>query len=415
MKRCHFLFCVAIALGLPIPLSAEAAPYGASYAPNSLSCMTPDQVKTHPIKVYNNGDINWTPSGTNPFRLSYHWYQAANAVVWDGLRTNLPNVVGAKMSALQNSVNLNANLQAPANLGTYTLQWDMVHEGVTWFSQQVVPTGDQTVEVKASCPGGLVQLCEWTGCEGVLVPVGPPKIDVVVALISNITPGGAVVVKGSRFGSAEGKLYLKGLKKYTGGELGLVEISIAKEQGKDFWKSTGVIGFIPGDITEVKDQPAKLQIKTTAGKWSNEYPVNFTAKKDTKQLPASDVQVSCSDEADYDSCYNVVHQDSIPAFFCAHLHSIGLGGGTFRGYHWTCVGSSNGTDSFSASLKNGWRFDHAALDDLSGSVFQTVTMSGFQSGATSTNVKLKWNNANVDYVLYNVNVSIIGPKGVPHK
>jgi hypothetical protein len=281
---------------------------------------------------------------------------------------------------------------------------------VAWFSNQGVPTGNQTVEVKASCPGSLVGLCAIIDCGGVLV--GPPKIDVVVPFVSNITPGGSAVIKGSWFGNDEGELYLKGLKKWNGVALLPIKLAIAKEPGKDFWKSTGVIGFIPGNITEVKDQPATLQIKTKAGKWSNEYPVNFAAKKDTKQLPAGDVQVSCSDEADWDSCNSVSHKDSIP--FCSAPFVSG-GGGTFSGYHWTCVGSSNGTDSFSASLKNDWRFEHAALADLSGSVFQTVTMSGFQSGATSTNVKLKWNNANVPAVYYIVNVSIIGPKGVPHK
>jgi hypothetical protein len=394
MRRSRFLFYVAVVLGLLIPLSAEAAPYGASYVPNPLSCLTPNQVKTHPISLTNTGTNTWTIQRPGGYHLSYHWYQGANQVVWEGDRTYLPNQVNPNQS-----VALQANLKAPAALGTYTLTWDMVHENVAWFSSQGVATGNQTVEVKSSCLtfGPFI---------------GPPKIEQVVPFVSNITPGGSAVIKGSWFGNDEGDLYLKGLKKWNGVALSPIKLTIATEPGKDFWKPTGVIGFIPGNITEVKDQPATLQIKTKAGKLSNEYPVNFAAKKDTKQLPAGDVQVSCSDEADLDSCNNVVHSDSIP--FCSAPFVSG-GGGTFSGYHWTCVGSSNGTDSFSASLKHDWRFEHAALADLSGSVFQTVTMSGFQSGATSTNVKLKWNNSNVSYVLYKVNVSIIGPKGVPHK
>ena len=95
------------------------------------------------------------------------------------------------------------------------------------------------------------------------------------------------------------------------------------------------------------------------------------------------------------------------------------GGGTFSGYHWTCVGSSNGTNSFWASLSNGWLFDQAALTNLSHNPTLTasgnVTMSGFQAATTSTNVKLKWNNANMTYALYSVYVFIVGPKGVPYK
>jgi hypothetical protein len=38
------------------------------------------------------------------------------------------------------SVTLQITLDLPAQTGSYTLQADMVHEGVTWFeSQQVVP------------------------------------------------------------------------------------------------------------------------------------------------------------------------------------------------------------------------------------------------------------------------------------
>jgi len=264
-----------------------------------------------------------------------------------------------------------------------------------------------TLQVKSL----ITDLCAKTDC-GTLFCL-TPQIKEFMFFMSGIPsssvamPGGIVVIKGCGFGSTAGTIRLVG----SAPAFKLDAVSNQKQIIE--WKD-GLVSWELPMVTGVVDQPAMLQIKTHNNKESNEFPVNFKATQDIKQLPASHVQVSCSDESDHDSCNNVFHSDSSP--FCSAPFVSG-GGGTFSGYHWTCVGSSNGTDSFSASLKkeNGWRFDHAALDDLSGSVFQTVTMSGFQSGSTSTNVSLKWNNAHVSYVLYSVKVSIVGPKGVPHK
>lgn len=132
-------------------------PYGASYGPGPLSSLARGQTTAVTIQVVNTGSLTWTPSAPNPFHLSYHWYNAGSvgagsapkalAVVWDGLRTNLPGPIGPNQTTLSP---LNANVQAPLAAGTYVLKWDMVQEGspVTWFSQNQVPTGDQTVVVK---------------------------------------------------------------------------------------------------------------------------------------------------------------------------------------------------------------------------------------------------------------------------
>ena len=263
-------------------------------------------------------------------------------------------------------------------------------------------------------PGGgtLGDLCQKINCGALF---GPAVIKQVVPFISNITSSGYVAIKGSGLGNVDGELWLKGLKKWNGASVGDVKLSIPSEQGKDYWTPTTVFGWIP-PIVGVKDQPAKLQIKTKAGKWSNEFPVNFIAERDLKQLQSSEVQVSCSDEADWTRATTSCTPIPSPSVTARPLFQ---GGGTFSGYHWTCVGSSNGTDSFWASLSNGWLFDQAALTNLSHNPTLTasgnVTMSGFQADTTSTNVKLKWNNANMTYALYSVYVFIVGPKGVPYK
>lgn len=129
--------------GDPRPSPKPTAPYGATYQPGALQSLNRNQTRTVAVQVTNTGSLIWTPTNPNPFRLSYHWFKGTQEVVRDGLRTSLAGPV-----AFNQSVSLNANLRAPSSPGTYTLKWDMVHEGVTWFRTKGVPTGDQTVVVK---------------------------------------------------------------------------------------------------------------------------------------------------------------------------------------------------------------------------------------------------------------------------
>jgi hypothetical protein len=105
--------------------------------------MNRNQTRTLTVQVTNTGSLPWTPGFPNPFRLSYHWFQGNREVIRDGLRTNLTGPV-----AFNRGATLNAKLRAPSSPGTYTLKWDMLQEGVTWFRAKGVPTGDQTVVVK---------------------------------------------------------------------------------------------------------------------------------------------------------------------------------------------------------------------------------------------------------------------------
>jgi phosphoglycerol transferase MdoB-like AlkP superfamily enzyme len=91
-----------------------------------------------PLVVINQGGVSWTPSA---FHLSYHWLwfiprELAHRSRWnvpyhDGIRTDLPSAV-----APAGRVRVDGRLLAPAYPGLYWLQWDMVEEGVTWFSQE---------------------------------------------------------------------------------------------------------------------------------------------------------------------------------------------------------------------------------------------------------------------------------------
>jgi lipoteichoic acid synthase len=90
-----------------------------------------------PLVVANQGTQPWNPA---TIHVSYHWLWLIprelphrsrwNVPYHEGIRTDLPSLVapGAR-------VRVDGRLLAPVYPGLYWLQWDMVDEGVTWFSQ----------------------------------------------------------------------------------------------------------------------------------------------------------------------------------------------------------------------------------------------------------------------------------------
>ncbi len=93
-----------------------------------------------PIIVTNDSAVSWTSA--DGFALSYHWLDATGeTVVWDGLRTPLPNAV-----APGTSIELSASVEAPRRPGDYLLRWDVVQEGAGWLSETEA-TGPDAVPV----------------------------------------------------------------------------------------------------------------------------------------------------------------------------------------------------------------------------------------------------------------------------
>ena len=82
-----------------------------------------------PLVVTNDSSLSW--SSAEGFALSYHWLDAAGEiVVWDGLRSPLPEIVAPGVS-----IGLTVSVQTPRRPGDYQLIWDVVHEGVQWLSE----------------------------------------------------------------------------------------------------------------------------------------------------------------------------------------------------------------------------------------------------------------------------------------
>lgn len=144
-------------VGLAMLLALSAAcqrllppPYSLSFSLEASSprLLEASQGVSVPVIVGNDGLRAWDPARVH---LSYHWLwlvprELAARSRWDvpyhtGIRTDLGVPVGpGERSSLE------ARLLAPAVPGLYWLQWDMVEEGVTWFSQ-VAPRQPRTLVV----------------------------------------------------------------------------------------------------------------------------------------------------------------------------------------------------------------------------------------------------------------------------
>ena len=135
----------APAAGQPPP-APGARTYGATYAPAARALAVAGSLGTVALTVTNTGSFAWSAGGANPVALSYHWVDAAGgAVIWDGARTRIAaDVPVGGASTLQ------ATVRFPASPGTFTLRWDLVEEGVTWFSARGVPTRDLAVAVNGA-------------------------------------------------------------------------------------------------------------------------------------------------------------------------------------------------------------------------------------------------------------------------
>ena len=139
MKRLMYvagavLVCLAVSfpLGTLFALPAWGAPvYGVSWSGSDApSAMDVDQTYVVSLDIANTGDFTWPSSGDNPVQIGYHWYTSAgNLLVWDGERSALPSDV-----APGGSTTVTASVIAPSSPGAYVLGWDLIHEGVTWFS-----------------------------------------------------------------------------------------------------------------------------------------------------------------------------------------------------------------------------------------------------------------------------------------
>jgi hypothetical protein len=107
------------------------------------------------ISFTNSGTLAWPATGANAVRLGYHWRNGScpgsSIAVWDSGHASLPADVppGGSVNSLA------VNLVAPTTGGTYCLQYDLIREGITWFSWQGAAMLQKAVSVTS--PAYVVQ------------------------------------------------------------------------------------------------------------------------------------------------------------------------------------------------------------------------------------------------------------------
>jgi hypothetical protein len=124
------------------------ATYGVTWGNHSIPlAMEKGATQTIRVSFTNTSSFTWQNTGANPVRFSYHWRAGAcngtSSAVWQGLTTNLPVPVAPGGTI----TNLGARIQAPPTDGTYCLQFDLIHEGIDWFSARGAPMLSRTVRV----------------------------------------------------------------------------------------------------------------------------------------------------------------------------------------------------------------------------------------------------------------------------
>ena len=121
--------------------SGYAVGYGASTTPSQATIGARVTLR---VDVNNYGPRTLTAVGTNPVRLSYHLYgSTGSTITWDGLRGFLPGDIPPGQSA-----SVEVDVQLPSTVGTYTIAWDLVQEGVAWFSQLGLSQKRESVSVQ---------------------------------------------------------------------------------------------------------------------------------------------------------------------------------------------------------------------------------------------------------------------------
>ncbi|MCQ3980339.1 MAG: hypothetical protein DPW09_43560, partial [Anaerolineae bacterium] len=90
------------------------------------------------VAVQNVGSLTWTRSGATPFQLGFQWYNTSGQMVAFPPQLDFHSPLPADVPP-DGGVLIQARLRTPDAPGVYQLRWDMIHEGVTWFTTQ----GDQ--------------------------------------------------------------------------------------------------------------------------------------------------------------------------------------------------------------------------------------------------------------------------------
>ena len=86
------------------------------------------------LRLRNAGSLTWSWGGGNPFRIGYRYYRNRRLLEMspeEDVRTDVPGDI-----APGETTTVQVHVVLPGEPGNYTLEFDLVHEGVTWFKEK---------------------------------------------------------------------------------------------------------------------------------------------------------------------------------------------------------------------------------------------------------------------------------------
>jgi len=144
LRTIGLLLAVVLAIFINTPLlitqrltsETDKIGYIAVYqAPQNLTARTGETL-TILVELTNAGVGSWHVTRPPVFKLGYHLTRTNGTLVdYNGRHTALSTNVSPGQT-----IDVIARLDAPHEAGDYLIEWDMVHETVTWFSWKGTPT-----------------------------------------------------------------------------------------------------------------------------------------------------------------------------------------------------------------------------------------------------------------------------------
>jgi len=131
--------------------------YSAQYdeGSNTPNYLDPGQEYEVEIRVKNTSMSFWERKGDRRTNLGTHWINrdTGEMIEWDGRRGLLDRDIEYKEETV-----IKITIKAPEEPGRYILQYDMVHEGVTWFSEQGVIPLEVNIDVGKTLDMSIVKV-----------------------------------------------------------------------------------------------------------------------------------------------------------------------------------------------------------------------------------------------------------------
>lgn len=191
------------------------------------------------LVLRNRGSRSWRDDGS--FALASHWRTREGEVhEWEGPRSPIPRPV-----APGDTVEMTARLAAPSRPGIWFLQWDMVEEGVCWFSERSPePPPDRFVLVVPDVLAdplwwSLLSLLAASAAALAVARGGPRRLLPWLAVADVVWCGGVLVVKQGAVLAAAGEATTGGGLALTVGGAALVALVVLVLPG--WWRA--VVGW----------------------------------------------------------------------------------------------------------------------------------------------------------------------------